>query len=137
MFVGLKKKTMNNYDNLSAASIDVENLETSMMKENFFNNDDSVVRKMKQKFNKDVLKFPLNKRMELKEVGEEITEAYRMTKTYAVINGTEKMTPQQYIYSMMKQGWDGWVLLAVSPYLSNDLEYAVLKYFVSPKSMLK
>lgn len=124
---------MKNYDNLSAAVIDSENLETSMMDETFFNNDDSVVRKMKQKFNKVILSYSYKQRMELKSAGEEITEAYRMTKAYSVIGGTDQLTPKQYIYSMMKKGWEGWHLLAVSPYLSNELEQTVLKYFVSPK----
>jgi hypothetical protein len=131
-----QNKTMKNYDNLLSAVVDSEDLETSMMKETFFNNDDSVVRMMKVKFSKAILKFPHEKRKELKIVGEEITEAYKMTKSFSIINGTTEYTsPKQYIYAMMKQGkWDGWMLLAVSPYLSNELEEAVLKYFVSPKN---
>jgi hypothetical protein len=128
---------MENYNNLSAAVIDSENLEISMMTETFFNNDDSVVRKMKQKFNKDIMNLPYKQRMELKECGEEITAAYKMTKAFSVINGTDQLTPKQYIYSMMKKGWEGWNLLAVSPYLSNELEEVVLKYFVAPKNILK
>lgn len=124
---------MKNNDNLTAAVIDPNTLETSMMNETFFNNDDRVVRKMKQKFNKVIHSYSYKQRMELKSAGEEITEAYRMTKSYAVINGTEPISPKQYIYSMMKEGWVGWSLLAVSPYLSSELEEAVLKYFVAPK----
>lgn len=124
---------MKNTDNLTAAVIDPNTLETSMMNETFFNNDDRVVRKMKQKFNKVIYSYSYKQRMELKSAGEEITEAYRMTKSYAVINGTEPISPKQYIYSMMKEGWVGWSLLAVSAYLSSELEEAVLKYFVAPK----
>jgi hypothetical protein len=125
---------MKNHDNLFAAVIDSEKLKNSMIEETFFNNDDNLVRKMKQKFNKIVLSYTYKQQMELKSAGEQITEAYKMTKSYSVINGTEYTTPKQYIYSMMKEGWDGWHLLAVSPYLSNELEEAVLKYFVSPKN---
>ena len=124
---------MKNTDNLTAAVIDPNTLETSMMNETFFNNDDRVVRKMKQKFNKIIYSYSYKQRMELKSAGEEITEAYRMTKSYAVINGTEPISPKQYIYSMMKEGGVGWSLLAVSAYLSSELEEAVLKYFVAPK----
>lgn len=124
---------MKNTDNLTAAVIDPSTLETSMMNETFYNNDDSVVRKMKQKFNKVIYSYSYKQRMELKSAGEEITEAYRITKSFSVINGTEALSPKQYIYSMMLEGWVGWNLLAVSPYLSNELEEAVLKYFVAPK----
>jgi hypothetical protein len=124
---------MKNTDNLTAAVIDPSTLETAMMNETFFNNDDRVVRKMKQKFNKIIYSYSYKQRMELKTAGEEITEAYRMTKSYAVINGTEPISPKQYIYSMMLEGWVGWSLLAVSAYLSSELEEAVLKYFVAPK----
>jgi hypothetical protein len=128
---------MANYDNLSAAVIDSNNLETEMMNQSFFNNDDNIVRKMKQKFSKDIAKLPYKQRMELKECGEEITAGYKMTKSFSVITATDHITPKQYIYSMMKEGWEGWNLLAVSPYLSYELEEAVLKYFVAPKNILK
>lgn len=126
---------MKNHDNLFAAVIGSEKLETSMMNVKFFNNDDSIVSKMKQKFNKIVLSYTYKQRMELKSTGEQITEAYKMTKSYSVINGTtEYTTPKQYIYSMIENGWEAWELLAISPYLSNELEEALLKYFVSPKN---
>ena len=126
---------MKNHDNLCATIVSSQELETSMMNVKFFNNDDSIVRKMKQEYNKFVLSYTYKQRMELKSTGEQITEAYKMTKSYSVINGTTEYTnPKQYIYSMMMNGWECWQLLAISPYLSNELEDAVFKYFMSPKN---
>jgi len=110
--------------------IDADTLTNKIKGQRFFNNDDNVVRKMKNKFSKEISKFPYQKRMELKSVGEEISQAYGMTKHFSK---DLILTPKQYIFEMMNRGWDGWMLLSVSPYLSEELETAVLKYFVSPK----
>lgn len=128
---------MKNYDNISAEVIDLEELETTMMEQTFFNNDDTIVRKMGQKLSKDVLRLPYEVRVELKSAAEEITDAYNFTKNLDIIRGLEYLTPQQYIFAMMNQGWSGWSLLGVSSYLSNELKEAVLKYFVAPKNILK
>ena len=121
-------------ENLSATSINHETLET-MMEEIFFNNDDTVVRKMKQKFNKLMLALSYEQKMQFKSIGEEITEDYKMTKSNFVMAGMDQPTPKQYIYVMLIGGWDAFNLLTVSPYLSNDLEEAVFKYLVSLKSI--
>ena len=119
--------------NQTAKVINLDNLEKEMMNQSFFNNDDYTVRKMKQNIDKQILKFSFSIRMEMKKLAEQINSSYEMTNRECVISGKVQPTPKQYIYSMIELGWDGMVIFGISPYLTEELQNAVLKYFVSPK----
>lgn len=119
--------------NQTAKVINLDNLEKEMMNQSFFNNDDYTVRKMKQNIDKQILKFSFSIRMEMKKLAEQINSSYEMTNRECVISGKVQPTPKQYIYSMIELGWDGMVIFGISPYLTDELQNAVLKYFVSPK----
>ena len=122
-----------NYENLAAKSVDITEIQKQMKEQSFFNNSDYVVNKMKRKHASKMGKLSYSQRMEIKKVGDEINEGWKMTNAMAVIQSLDKMTPKEYIYSMMKQGWDGEMLLIVSPYMVGELEDAVLRYYVAMK----
>lgn len=122
-----------NYENLAAKSVDITEIQKQMEKETFFNNSDYVVNKMKRKHATRMSKVSYKTRMEIKGVGDDINEGWEMTKKLAIIQGQDKISPKEYIYSMMRQGWDGQALLLASPYMADELEDAVLRYYVKMK----
>ena len=119
--------------NQTAKVIDLDNLENEMINQSFFNNDDHIVRKMKQNIDKKTLKFSFAIRMEMKKLAEQINSSYEMTNEQCVISGKIQPNPKQYIYSMLNIGWDAMVIFGISSYLTDELQHAVLKYFVAPK----
>lgn len=122
-----------NYGNIYAASVKLTDLQKEMEKQSFFNNSDNVVKKMKRKHAGLMSKLSYSQRMEIKNVCEHINESWKMTNAMSVIQGLDKLSPKEYIYSMVRQGWDGQSLLIASSYLADELEDAVLRYYVALK----